>query len=763
VTSVGTGAAQIAATINPRGTSTTYYVEYGTEPCATSTCAQQPVAPGEPLGDEGSSPVLREIELGGLAPGTTYHYRVIAEGAEAVAESEEGTFTTRRTGATGPLDGRAYEMVSPLQKNSADIAPTGGLNNFLMQAAEDGNGLVYPSSTPFADPKAAPPSSAYRGVRGAGGEWSTQNISPLGGALEQQVKGLTADLSQAVIVSSEPPLCCGAVNGIKNLYLRDNETGAYTLITTEEPRLAIAKTSYCPRLEGFTANFGHVFFKANGALTPDAPEGPGFSLYEWSAGKGIELVSVLPDSNPATPAGGTSFGVGGTECEFPGIAAGAVSEDGSHLVWTYGGTAPSELLDRIAGTETVQLDLTQGGSGPAGGGRYWAASEDGTKVFFTDPNPLTPGAHSEDLYRYDFAQPLGSRLTDVSAGAGAANVKGVVASSQAGDAIYFVAQGVLAANSGPAIDPETGTPEKAVVGANNLYLWREGQPLRFIARMAPSLNVDPTSDASAWDISPASRNAAVSADGQVLAFLSIEPLSGYENISQADGKAVKEVYLYDAESNQLTCPSCNPTGVRPFGPADLAGWKTPFFQPRFLSGGGARLFFESFDALAEGDLNGARDVYEFERAGSGDCEEASPSYYAVSGGCLALVSGGATGVGNSFFLDASSSGDDVFISTAQPLAATDGDEKFDAYDARVDGIPALPPPPPAEECPTAAKPCQPPPPPPPPVTGPGAANGEGNPPQPKPCPKGKVRRNGKCVKKHGHRKHHHKKHRRTAK
>lgn len=734
--SVASTSATIGTRINPNGAATTYYVEYGTEPCDTSTCFQQPAAPGRSLEDEGGLPVFREVELGGLQPGTTYHYRVVAN----TVESEEGTFTTRRAGDTAPLpDGRAYEMVSPPEKNNADIAPQGGLSTFLMQAAETGPGLVYPSSTPFADPQSAPPSSSYRAARGAAGDWSTQNISPAGAALEQQVKGLSADLSTAAIVSSEPPLCCGAVNGIKNLYLRDLDTGAYSLVTTEQPRLTVSANQYCVGLQGFTPGFQRVFFKANGALTPDAPEGPGWSLYEWTAQGGIALVSVLPGETPAPPGAITNFGHWNSNCEAERLIDGAISADGTKAIWTTG----SALYARVDGTETVQLDLPQGGPGPAGSGLFRAASNDASKVFFTADSPLTPGAHAGDLYRYDFGAPLGSRLIDLTTAASAAEVQGVVDASDTGDAVYFVAGGVLAENVGAAVEAK-GVPQKAKAGANNLYLWQEDVGTRFIARMSPVDNAaNPTSDASAWDIAPASRNAVATADAGVLAITSIEPLTGSEGNSQLDGEATRQVFLYDAGEGELVCASCNPTNARPLGGAATTGWKTAFSQPRFLVENGGRLFFESFDALAGEDHNSSRDVYEFERAGVGNCETTSSTYWSSSGGCLDLISSGAAGSGSNFFLDASASGDEVFISTAERLVGIDTDEKYDAYDVRKGGKPQVEPPLPPE-CNGTTILCPPPPPDPPAVTPP-ASNprfGSGK------CPKGKVRRKGRCVRKH---------------
>ncbi len=771
VLSAGTESARIATKINPNGVAATYYLEYGTEPCQTSSCAQVPAAPGKSLEDEGSSPVLREVELGGLNPGTNYYYRVVAIGSSITVKSPEGTFATRMAG-TGPLpDGRGYEMVSPAAKNSADVAPQGGISNFLMQAAESGPKLVYPSSTPFADAEAAPPSSAYLGVRDTPGrEWSTTNVSPQGAALEQQVKALSADLSTAAIIGKEPPLCCGAANGIKNLYLRDLATGAYTLVTSEEPQLAIPKSDYCVGIQGFTPDFSRVFFKANGALTDDAPLGSGWSLYEWSAAEGIQLVSILPGGAPATPTGSTSFGQP-FACEAERVLDNAISADGNHAVWTSG----SALYDRINGVETVQLDQPQGGPGAGGSGIFWGGSSDGSKVFFTASSLLTaPNAHANDLYRYDFSQPPGSRLVNLTAGTNAAGVKGVVGNSTTGDTAYFVATGVLAANDGAAIDPNTGHPEKAKSGANNLYLWREGGEIRFIGRFASNLTTgEPTSDAGAWDGAPSARATATTADGDILAFTSVEPLTGYESIVTATGETTRQVYFYDAGADELTCVSCNPTGQRPVGPEEpwvnsseqpgLIAWKTAFSQPRFLSTAGNRLLFESFDALVEEDTNQTRDVYEFERPGTGDCTTASPTYWASTDGCIDLLSDGVS-PHPSFLLDASADGKEAFISTAAQLVGIDTDEKYDAYDVRVGGEPQVEQPTPPV-CDEGEVLCKPPPPPPPAITSP-ASNpplGQGNLPTKtcpkgkilrkgrcvrKPCPKGKVRRKGRCVKKH---------------
>lgn len=110
-------------------------------------------------------------------------------------------------------------------------------------------------------------------------------------------------------------------------------------------------------------------------------------------------------------------------------------------------------------------------------------------------------------------------------------------------------------------------------------------------------------------------------------------------------------------------------------------------ETRWISADGGRVFFMSPLALVPQDTNGNNDVYEWERPGVGSCPGGgSPE------GCLYLLSGG-TSRDQSLFLDASESGDDVFIDTRAKLVGSDEDDLFDVYDVRVGGY--TPPAPPA--------------------------------------------------------------------
>jgi hypothetical protein len=505
-------------------------------------------------------------------------------------------------------------------------------------------------------------------------------------------------------VGVEPPLTPDASPDFQNLYLQDNTSGALQTLTPASPAGAIEPKNYCVGFGGMTPDGSHALVYATGALTPEASPAAGINLYEWSRDEGLKLVNVLPGAIVGQPTPLSGFGAQRSNEGFCGnglsMERNAISSDGSKVLWTYvppqskeeekeGTQKPTRLLALLEDGEPIQIDARQKGPGKlSGGGLYWAADPSGTKVLFTDPNGLVPGSKEgeNDLYLYDFADPIGERLKDLtSPGVEPAAVEGVVAESEDLSSVYFVARGAL--TSVP--NSDGGTAE---AGADNLYLWHEGDALRFVAPLSDI-------DSSDWSASPESQTARSSADGKVLTFMSTAPLTGYDNHIAGSQTACpldveeerstaspdcEEVFLFDAETGDLACVSCNPTNSRPSGPSMLPGWTTGFEQPRYLNADGSRLFFESIDSILPQDLNGRRDVYEWERAGSGSCSGQSPTFNARSGGCMFLISTGTSGV-SSYLIDASADGDDVFISTRQRLVTQDEDDHYDVYDARVGG------------------------------------------------------------------------------
>jgi hypothetical protein len=178
---------------------------------------------------------------------------------------------------------------------------------------------------------------------------------------------------------------------------------------------------------------------------------------------------------------------------------------------------------------------------------------------------------------------------------------------------------------------------------------------------------------------PEVNTAVVNPSGTQLAFISERSLTGYDNQRAATGQCegegeigmCKEVYLYQAQTGSLVCASCNPTGARPVGPSSFASHgplgaeASAQYRPRSLLADGA-LFFDSSDALVPHASDGRRNVYEYEDG----------HVYAISN-----VAGG----GESFFLDASPSGEDVFFGSANKLLPQDTSDNVVVWDARQDG------------------------------------------------------------------------------
>ncbi|MGN6815145.1 MAG: fibronectin type III domain-containing protein [Solirubrobacterales bacterium] len=418
-----------------------------------------------------------------------------------------------------------------------------------------------------------------------------------------------------------------------------------------------------------------------------------------------------------------------------------------------------------------------------------AADGSGSHLYWSANGEVAPHP-GNDLYRFQrdgtgsCSEP-GGCLDDLTADTedeNGAEVLGVVAASRDASRVYFVANGVLSEapnEAGEVASPGTCDGKIGIfkTGRCNLYLW-EGGTGRFIARL--NREGEDGGDQTDWLPTIASgvlqkdRSAFASADGKTLLFKSQERLTPYDNAGAS------ELYLYRLGQG-ITCVSCDPTGAAPGGKATLGTVDYPALESsgepalaaRNLSADGKRAFFESVDPLVASDTDGTegcplvgskqqeypacRDVYEWEAPGTGSCEAGGPSYSPPNDGCLYLISTGKSDW-TSIFADASESGDDVFFLTRSQLVGQDTDQQIDVYDARVGGGIAaqnqVPPEPcEGEACKTGAST-------PPPLASPATPGfqGTGNVDEkaPRPCPKGTVRRHGKCVKKHHrhHRKHH---------
>jgi DNA-binding beta-propeller fold protein YncE len=765
---VGASEAKLGALVNPGGIQTSYRFEYG------PTTAYGNITPS-PEGSVGEGVDSRAVwaSANGLAPGTTYHYRVVAtnEVAPSGIAGPDQTFTTltaaqaacpneqMRGGFAGKLpDCRAYELVTPPVTSGSQF--DGELRMaYASKAAADGNALTLTTAEPR--PGAPTAGEKYVATRGIAG-WSAEDIMPLesydgvGCANYQFAYAFSAQITKDVVQAgggsratssnnhNEDPESCnpegqqvvpGEPVGYENLLVRENATGTYRLVNVAPPGVTPADAHF----QSSSADLSHVIFTETSALAGGATYGVE-NLYEWDEGA-VRLVSVLPNGTAVLG----SFAAKARSPEHDSV----VSSDGSHVLFTYAGA----LYDRIDGQRTVQVDEKQGGSGPSGGGSFMAATSDGSKVFFLDCNRLTEdstavsaqGCHDifnrptgNDFYEYDLAKPPGQRLTDLSVdhegsdalGADVQSVTplGVHDSSD----VYFVAKGVLASNTREFTNSDGQTVvEGAEAGKENLYLWN-GNSTTFIAAGV---------EYSSYGIQQ------TSPDGEWLAFESKKSLTGYDD--SALGSEYSELYLYSAATGQFTCASCDPTG-EPAGAqggvaqrGEALGEIYGLFPNRHVLTDAGQVFFETTEALVPSDTNGQRDVYEYEGTGA----------HLISSGTSSFETA---------LEDVSESGNDVFFRSNQQLVPQDNLEgQLVTYDARVaGGFPAAVSPPPC----TTADACRTPAPSQPSIYGAPASqtfSGLGNlaPPEKRPgakhkakpvkCKKGFVKKRNRCVKRPG--------------
>jgi hypothetical protein len=432
VTDVTATSANLRAEISPGGASTTYRFDYltlaayraneeaGKDPF---TGASKAPLSGSASAGAGSVAVTVTQHLTNLKPLTLYRFRAVATNAEGTATSDP----VRSFGTEAPtnvfrlLDNRAWEQVSPLDKNGGEIqAPEAIFGGGVFQAASNGNSLTYSSADSFASPQGAPAGSQYIATRSASG-WQTENVTaPLeAGGYGDHPDGVpyqlfSTDLARAIML--DPRRCAGGCP--RSYSVRESQSGS----TTTSPELAGL------RFEGASTDLRLAVLSS--------PEG----LYRWSEA-GFELLSAAPGAALAA-------------------SAGAISTDGNRGYLTQGGD-----LYLSEGAQTTQVDEAQGG-----GGEFQTASEDGRFAFF---------AKAEHLYRYDADSESSTDLTPTG------GVLGVLGASADGSKAYYQDAAGLFLWEGGATEevapgpnaaapsnypPATGTARVSPDGAHLLFL-----------------------------------------------------------------------------------------------------------------------------------------------------------------------------------------------------------------------------------------------------------------------------------------------------
>jgi hypothetical protein len=135
VSSAGPTSATANGTVNPGGQATTWYFEYGTSTAYGKKTSAKSAGSGA-----GNSTV--SAALTSLAPGTTYHYRLVATNGAGTARGADGIFST--SSAPGAVTGSAANVTMSSAALSGTVDPNGRATTWFF---EYGTSTSYGSKT----------------------------------------------------------------------------------------------------------------------------------------------------------------------------------------------------------------------------------------------------------------------------------------------------------------------------------------------------------------------------------------------------------------------------------------------------------------------------------------------------------------------------------------------------------------------------------------------------------------------------------------
>jgi hypothetical protein len=723
-----TTTAQLNGRVTPLGSPTSYHFEYGSGgPCSSNPCTSTPAMPA---GSYQFSQLVAE-EITGLQSGTTYHYRLVAEGAGPPISGGDMVVTTRVSDAlpnqsdtySGPSGSdRAWEQVS-IGETSGN--PVGLVHSF----SDDGNRAVYGifGGTPISTTGNF--FSFYFAQRTSGG-WVTSLITPpreqLAGSKWAGAYG-PDDLSSVFTFNSGTDL--GSDHG-----------AIFRLTPDNEPELLFERTVRSRFPEG-DVPFGvsadgsrTVAMLEDGPLDPANPAAAEVqNLYDISSPT-PKLVSLLP-GNVVGPCWAVLTGA----LRFQGSHW--ITDDGLSVFFATSPAAPCaggpglQLYHRDLGGQTTKLVSGPPLSGPDCGGRLIKATpaaaflSTSSRLDSADlPSPSCSGGN--DVYRYQIADGSLDCVTCVIPGF-STEVLGSepsdIAVADDGSRVYFTSDKRLLPEAPPdgqrrIYRVEVGSGDLAYVGERDQI----GTALREV------------------DLSPDGTTLAFSAKGA-----SLNPLGDV-----SDNGGFLQYYRYDDDNRSLTCVSCPHDGSPPIAsvPPELHTPVGELGQPNrnVLSADGETLAFATATPLVGADQNTAPPAQSPGR-GTDVYEWRDGRHVLVTDGLTSWPEDDTGFVFHPFVEGISPSGSDIYFTATAAYTPDAPDALRRLYDARIGGgiaFPKPPPPCPLEVCQGTPKGS-------PEGQAPGTSEfrGPGNPVEatrPRRCPKGKrrVRRKGRvlCVK-----------------
>jgi hypothetical protein len=377
-------------------------------------------------------------------------------------------------------------------------------------------------------------------------------------------------------------------------------------------------------------------------LEPTAPPTGTAAVYDRGPDGPTQVVSLLPNDQPP---------LAGEDAEYQGAA-----QDGRTVAF------------KIAGSLYVRLDDAETRKVTGQPSVYAGLSAEGDALFYVSGG---------DIFRF-------ATRTGDTAQINASGDAQVVNISADGSHVYFVSGSQLAGSNG-------------VSGRPNLYVWAGGS-LNYIATVLAS-DLDRTSGTvngapglanwTSWVVNP-NRNTEIGvgpgADssratktGTTFIFESRAQLTTFDNNDHT------EIYRFVDDTEALQCISCSPLADTATADARLQDLHTarPPMALHNLSEDGAKVFFETSEALVAEDSDGLNDIYEWEESQEGT----NPSVHLISSGVsVAFPEAPPPAPKRDVLMGITPDGTDVFFLSEDALLPAAGWGGAPAiYDARVGG------------------------------------------------------------------------------
>jgi hypothetical protein len=433
VKGITTTSATFEATLNPNGAKTTpYHFEYVDQ--ASFKASEFATAKTTPDGPalNGSADQLVSATVAGLEPGTVYHFRLFAHNNPGDSTGEELTFATYslapsfgpcpnealRSGHPSAIlpDCRAYEQVSPVDKNGGDVLAI----DLFAKASSLGNAALFASTFSAPGGEGAQDLPTFQGLRGPAGWSSFGQLPPLSFGDGARVLGWLPDFSKTFLQATR----FGEPNSA--VLLERSGDGSPPVQLT--PYVDEGSFSY----SGASADGSKIVFAADGQLPVEAggppialarPDAKNVYVHDEASGK-VSLASVLntaAQTEAALPKGAFSGSYGWSAGTTPeGLSQGGGYEQAMRSVSAAGSVfftaaGSGQLYERVNPTEpqsaldgeghctepakacTFHLSASHrtppdpAGAAPAA---FQGASADGTAAFFTSPEKLTSDANT---------------------------------------------------------------------------------------------------------------------------------------------------------------------------------------------------------------------------------------------------------------------------------------------------------------------------------------------------------------------------------